>query len=219
MHVKMCCLALWGALIAAAGPAAADEHDIHAPFEQLFYCTDGDSAYNLYLLPDGTLQARAEEPTLVWSGTYSLNGTEVTVNVADVSFRETSLFSEVALGFLVAFRTPSLFCHAIGHARGEPLVGQFRCPAIRHIPDVSYQDNAFELYPNRMVKRRRWNELVAASDTLYREIYGIYYVEGNRLYMAFGDNDEDRFLSGTVLDGNGFTLDELEPERGPCVAE
>ena len=103
MHVKMCCLALWGALIAAAGPAAADEHDIHAPFEQLFYCTDGDSAYNLYLLPDGTLQARAEEPTLVWSGTYSLNGTEVTVNVSDVSFRETSLFSEVALGFLVAF--------------------------------------------------------------------------------------------------------------------
>lgn len=165
---------------------------------QTFYCTDGDTAYDLYLNQDGSLSANVKNDSGVLNGEYSVTDGRIELNIPAIGFQESSISAESSLGFLITFKSASLFCHAVGHDKGQMVSAYYKCPSIKFISGVSYEDNAFQFYDNGMVKRRRWKELTGGNDTLYKESYGIYYIDGDSFYMAFGDNDEERFLSGKI---------------------
>ena len=68
-----------------------------------------------------------------------------------------------------------------------------------------------------MVKWRSWKEILKLPDTLYSEHFGIYLIEGKKFSLFFGDKKEERLLTGTILnEGRQITIDQLEPQKGPC---
>lgn len=188
---------------------------VQAAMEQLFYCTDGDSGYDLYLSQNGQLLASNKNGKQKYRGTYINAGDEVTLTIPGV-LHESSMQVERGKGLYLAMRFPSLFCHAVGHAIGPAYDAYADCPDIKYIPSISYEKNAFQFYKNHMVKRRRWRELLANADTLYSETYGVYLVEGERVTMYFGDAKSEQLLSGTIIGGTRLSIEQLEPQKGAC---
>lgn len=184
----------------------------------LFYCEDSQGqGYDLFLGADNKLQAREYNSPSHLEGTYEYSGKSLKLTVPALNFQEEALVGEIEKDFIITFATPSLKCHIVGHDKGPRVEAYTRCPTIKYIPSISYEDNAFVFYPNHMVKRRRWKELLGAgSDTLYLESFGIYYIEGDKVFMAFGRRDEERFLSGKIHSDASYSIDQLEPEKGPC---
>ena len=68
-----------------------------ATMEQLFYCTDGESGYDLYLSQSGQLQAQNKDTRQLFYGTYSSAGNNVSLNVPGV-------FVESSMGTRHSFR-------------------------------------------------------------------------------------------------------------------
>jgi len=188
---------------------------VQAAMEQLFYCTDGDTGYDLYLSQNGQLRASNKSGNQEYLGTYTNFGDKVTLTIPGV-LQESSMQVERGKGLYLAMQFPSLFCHAVGHAIGPSYDAYADCPDIKYIPSVSYEKNAFQFYKNHMVKRQRWRELLASADTLYSEIYGVYLVEGERVTMYFGDAKSEQLLSGTIIGGTGLSIAQLEPQKGAC---
>lgn len=189
--------------------------------EQSFYCAAGDKGYYLSLKSASLMQVseRVEQGQgEQMEGRYEFNGSQITLTLEEIGFQETSGEVESVNGFVVTFQTPSLKCHATGHNRaGAHAEAYFKCPSINYIPSVTYHDNAFQFYSDGSVKRRRWRELLQVPDTLYQETWGIYVITGSKVWMAFGDRKEERFLNATI--GNGeqeLLVAELEPEKGAC---
>jgi hypothetical protein len=191
---------------------------VHAAMEQVFFCTDGDQGYDLYLASDGRLEATPKGSEQPYLGTYANSVDRVTLSVPGV-FEEASIEVDYAKGLYLTMRFPSLSCHTVGHIVGPAYAAYARCPDIKYIPGVSYETNHFQFYENHMVKRRRWKELLGNADTLYRESYGIYLVEGDQVTLFFGDLDDERLLTGKIVDGAGLAIDQLEPGKGVCDIE
>lgn len=193
-------------------------HANAADLNFLYFCSDSDNtSYNLFLGSNNSLQAKRFDNEQIFQGNYEYDGKTVKLNIPSIGYSDSSLGIEIQKNFLIAFVTPLLKCHIIGHNNGPAVEAYAKCPSIKYIPSVSYEKNAFEFSANHMVKRRQWKELVSIPDTIYSESYGIYYIEGNKLYMAFGDRKDENYLSGDIAaDGNSFTINELEPNRGPC---
>jgi len=185
---------------------------------QLYYCNDGAKGYDLLLNQDKSLRANPKESDQVFVGTYSLADDQVKLSFPSLGFEESSVNLEFDKELLLTFTTPSLFCHTVGHTIGPAVEGYVKCPTVYYIPSISYEDNAFEFSSSHMVKWRHWKELLGVSDTLYSESYGIYLIEDQKLHLFFGDKKESRYLSATIHDDSSFTIDQLEPDKGPCKA-
>ena len=112
-----------------------------------------------------------------------------------------------------------MYCWLLGHEVGEAVQGYVKCPTIGYIPNIGWQDNAFEFYQDHSVKWRQWDEYVAISDTTYSESFGTYLIEGNTISMAFGGREKNRYLSGVIGQDYSLTINELEPEKGPCQSQ
>lgn len=188
-----------------------------AVVEQNFFCYNGDAKYNFVTKRDGSLIVSERKTNRRYAGTYTINNGKIKFTVQEANYEAESGPVEVALGLIVAFQLPGLKCFAVGHTLGKLVEGYLRCPSIKYIPNVGFQKNAFEFHGTGMVKWRQWDELTGANDTLYSEAYGIYYIDGGRIYMAFGDPGEghDKYLTGST-DGQTMLVDQLEPERGAC---
>ena len=150
------------------------------------------------------------------TGTYRYDGRSMTLQVPSYNVNQTSTQLDVQMNLLITFVLPNGYCYLVGHETGPAVAGYANCPTINYIPGVGYQKNAFEFYQDRSVKWRQWDELTAAVDTLYSEDYGVYLIDGQRFYMAFGGKEEDRYLSGTLNADGSFLVDQLEPEKGAC---
>lgn len=185
-----------------------------------FYCNAGDAGgYNVTLQTGGDLHVAPDDGGAL-GGRWDATGDTLTLEVPDTAFAESSIAHEIELGLLLTFRTPSLFCHAVAlrpsTGEGSTTLG---CPTIKYIPGVGYEDNQFILSGDGQARRRRWKELSGEfSDTLYTEMYGVWVLEGDALYMAFGDGnpDEERLLVGAVTN-EGVLIEQLEPETGACT--
>ena len=191
------------------------------PYEQMMICSDGQEKYRLLLQKEGSLQASGIEsggPTV--TGTYQVQGGKVNLNIPSLNFQESSIQVNQVDNILIEMRTPRLGCYVSAHAQGPAADAYFKCPDIRYIPGTSYQTNAFQIYSEgHVVKRRRWNEFLGGvSDTLYSEIWGVYYMMGNKFVMYFGNTEEDAVLTGHVLANGGISIDQLEPQKGACTA-
>ena len=49
--------------------------------------------------------------------------------------------------------------------------------------------------------------------------HGIYYIDGDDFAMFFGDWDDgekERTLTGKIHNDDSFSIDQLEPKKGPC---
>ncbi len=184
--------------------------------EETFFCTDGTQNYELYLKKNNTLSAKPQNGLELWHGTYHIQGDSIHLQLPIINFVEASGPYEFAKGLIITFETPSIKCHAIGHTLGKLVRTNATCPKIRIIPNTSYEENAFEFYPSGMVKRRQWKQLATTNDALYNESLGIYLIEGETFSMAFGDRKEERFLTGSIVDDNSITINELEPNQGVC---
>ena len=152
------------------------------------------------------------------TGTYTYDGNKFTLSVPAYQFSETTVQLQAAKGLLLAFETSSIYCWLLGHEVGEAVQGYVKCPTIGYVQGIGWQENAFEFYQDRSVKWRTWDEYVAISDTTYTESFGTYLIEGNQISMAFGGRKDKNFLSGVIGQGGSLTINELEPEKGPCVS-
>ena len=189
----------------------------HAKQDQRFFCTDGTYGYRLFLYKNMTLEAHSEDSTQKAEGAYQINKNKISLQIPLLNFEETSITEEWGKSLLLTFTTPRLFCHATAHDQGPGVRAYAKCPTIRIIPSLSYEENAFEFYPNHMVKWRSWKEILKVPDTLYSEHFGIYLIEGKKFSLFFGDKKDERFLTGTILNnGQQLTIDQLEPQKGPC---
>ena len=189
----------------------------YAKVEQRFFCTDGNYGYRLFLYKNMTLEAHSEDSTQKANGKYLIKDKKISLQIPRLKFKETSISEEWGKGLLLAFSTPRLFCHSTAHNQGPAVNAYAKCPTIRVIPSFSYEENAFEFFPNRMVKWRSWKEILKVPDTLYSEHFGIYLIEGQKFFLFFGDKKEERLLTGTILNnGQEITIDQLEPKKGTC---
>ena len=209
----LCALAVLA--VANAGPAWSNS------LNMTFYCLDdGNSVYFLRLGKGTQLEAQQKDTPTIHRGTYTKTPGAVGLSVPALGYSERSLRTVERDGFLLTFDMPSIRCTAIGHEKGPAVQGYAKCPTIRYIPSIGYEKNAFEFYPERGVKRRRWKELTAANDTLYAEFFGIYLIQGDRLVMAFGWGDDgEQILTGQIHADQSFTVDQLEPDKGACVPD
>lgn len=152
------------------------------------------------------------------TGTYSVDGDSITLAFADLGFTETSLQHSFALGYLAAFDLPSLKCYAVATSvdPGGPNPSVFRCPKIKYVPEVGWEENEFTLGPNGDVFRRQWTTLLQVPDELYWERSGFYVQDGDQVWMHFAQQDEAlQDLSATIT-ADGLSIDQLEPETGAC---
>ena len=189
----------------------------YAQIEQRFFCTDGNYGYRLFLYKNMTLEAFSEDSTQKATGKYLIKDQKISLDIPLLKFKETSNTEEWGKDLLLTFSTPQLFCHSTAHKKGPAVNAYAKCPTIRVIPSLSYEENAFEFFPNHMVKWRSWKEILKVPDTLYSEHFGIYLIEGKKFFLFFGDKKDDRLLTGTILNsGEQITIDQLEPQKGPC---
>lgn len=182
-----------------------------------FVCTAQDGVYyNVRFRPDGVLYAKDQED-YEFGGMYAAENGTITMSFPEAGFVESSVAMEIEADTLATFTTPSLFCHAIAlQDVASDQTESVQCPSVKYIPETSWEDNQFHFANDGGVKRRRWRELVAANDTLYAEMFGIYVTVGDYVVMMFGDGpDGERLLIGQVT-GDGLYIEQLEPERGAC---
>lgn len=184
----------------------------------LFVCQAADQS-RITLRTDTAGNAYFNDPNTGESatGTYTYNGNQLSLSVPSFNFSETTIQVQAAKGLLLAFETNTIYCWLLGHEVGEAVQGYVKCPTIGYIAGIGWQDNAFEFYQDRSVKWRTWDEYVAISDTTYTESYGTYLIEENQISMAFGGRKDKNFLNGTIGQGGSLTINELEPDKGPCV--
>ena len=183
-----------------------------------FVCSVQDGVYyNVHFAQGGALYARDQDGYEL-SGTYAAENGTITMSFPGAGFVESSVAMEIEADTLATFTTPSLFCHAIALQDVAVYESEnVQCPSIKYIPETSWEDNQFHFGNDGGVKRRRWRELVAANDTLYSEMFGVYVSIGDWVIMMFGDGpDGERLLIGQVT-SEGLYIDELDPERGPCT--
>jgi hypothetical protein len=182
-----------------------------------YACYAGQDYYDLFFEAGDRLRIRDNDGAEAL-GSYSTSGSSLTVSVPDLAFTESSTDGWVELDALVQFSTPSLVCNAVAldHTQpADPLI--VKCPSIKYVPEVGWEDNEFQFGLGGDVFRRRWTELSGANDTLYARIYGVYVRLGDQVYMVFPgvDDDTETYLTGTVTD-EGLFIHELEPEKGAC---
>lgn len=186
----------------------------------LFVCQSGDqSRITLRTDTSGKLYLNDPNSGENATGTYSYNGTQLTLSVPALQFNETTNRIEATKGLLLAFETSAVYCWLLGHEVGEAVQGYLKCPKIGYVQGIGWQENAFEFYQDHSVKWRRWDEYTAIVDTVYSESVGTYLIEGNQLSMAFGGRDKERYLTGVIGAGGSLKISELEPEKGPCVPQ
>jgi len=185
--------------------------------EQRFYCTDGSSGYRLFLFKNKSLEAQNEDSSQKVKGTYQLENKKISLHIPFLHLKETSLQEEWGKGLLLTFQMSQFFCHSTAHDQGPSFSAYAKCPTIRYIPALSYENNSFEFHPNHMVKWRSWKEVLKIPDTFYSEYFGIYLIKGKKFFLFFGDKENDRYLTGTLLNqGQNILIDQLEPKKGPC---
>lgn len=189
-------------------------------YSQLLLCDSADkTTYRLLLQTEGKAQVslQGDSSGQTTDGTYEISGSTLNLSVPALGFQESSTEAYSAKGLLLKFVTPSLLCRAAAHEQGPVASTYYKCPSIRYIPKTRYQDNAFQFYADHSVKRRRWDELIGSfSDTLYKESWGVYFIEGDQFFMAFGGSDEDPYLTGRINADGSISINELEPEKGAC---
>jgi len=186
----------------------------------LFVCQGADQT-RITLRTDKAGKVYLDDPQTGESatGTYTFTGTEITLSVPAYQFSETTNRIEATKGLLLAFETSSVYCWLLGHEMGEAVQGYVKCPSIGYVAGIGWQENAFQFFQDHSVKWRRWDEYVVISDTTYSESFGTYLIEGSQVSMAFGGREKERYLSGVIGAGGSLTVNELEPEKGPCVSE
>lgn len=182
---------------------------------QDFYCSNGEEKAYLYLRPQGQLTYNYEEEPPA-NGSYSINNGHLILNLPGMVSLETSIKEEVYENIVLTLQFNDYKCHSIGHTQGESVSGYIKCPQIKHITDTSYQSNDFEFFNSRKVVRKVWNELLTIPETLYTEYHGIYYINGQKIVMSFGDAKEESFLNGSFINSSSMVIDQLEPLQGAC---
>ena len=200
---------------------------LNGGIDQDFYCYNKkDNSHPGYLLTFSeqntfTATAKNKNGNILesYKGSYNLNNGMLEIGIPEINFSDKSIgLSPAAFDILLTFETTLLKCHATGHKKGKMVEGSFKCPTIKYIPSVGYEDNKFEFSNRGSVVRRRVKE-ISGVDTLYRTTYGVYFIQNNQFIMFFGDwidPPEEKTLTGKIIPDQGFTIDQLEPSKGMC---
>jgi hypothetical protein len=155
------------------------------------------------------------------AGTYAIENNSIKIKVPNYNFNESTTSHEVAKGMLITFKTKSLDCHAVSYKVPKTVDEYFKCPSIKYLPGISWEDNFFTFDNFGTVKWKQNFEMVAANDTRYKTTFGVYLIEGNSFVMFFGSSNQDngpRVLTGRII-GNDISIDQLEPQKGTCKAQ
>ena len=212
-----------GGDVPPAPDAAPFDNDAGAALGALdgmgYGCFDAEGTFwNLYF--DATTMRVRHDDGTIFEGTYTTTDTAVSLSVPALGYAETSIDGEIELDHVARIVTPSLDCYAIytDYDAGGGTEAA-RCPSIKYVPGVSWEDNEFVFGLGGDVQRRRWTEL-SGVDTLYGERFGIYVTIGDRVFMYFAGEkareEGEQFFSGTLTD-EGLYIDQLEPDKGPCA--
>ncbi|MDI3289192.1 hypothetical protein [Polyangium sp. 15x6] len=189
-----------------------------------FWCADrqhGNTGYHATFSADGSFGLNIEGREPVRRGTYSFTGDRVSMTVpyADSSrppWSETSEALEMHWGIPIAFRTPSLSCHVVRHHHGPGMgTRSLECEStyFSHSGVSFLRENTFSFFDHHHV-RRFSSSYVSTSSAPGTDISststGIYFIEGDRIFMAFGreEDAEDRYLTGTINADGSITVDQ-----------
>ncbi|WP_437276417.1 hypothetical protein WME90_34940 [Sorangium sp. So ce375] len=206
--------------------------------DQDFYCADRApghrKGYILHFSPDGAFDIRVEGRAALRRGKYSFTGDRLSLSLPSSTpsmapWAESSEAVEVRWGNPITFRTPRLSCHTVGHRSGPEITGLvIQCPTVGgSTPGVwvpggtmysgLIEDNTFRFYENHHVRRFRtsYGSVSAPGSSYSNEqsetTTGIYFIQGDKIYMAFGRQEEkgERFLAGTINADKSITFGVL----------
>lgn len=224
-------------MLVALGSMLLSSLALAESLDQDFYCADRAprhrEGYLLYFSPDGAFGIRVEGREALRRGKYSFTGDRLSLSLPSSApsiapWAASSEAVEVRWGIPITFRTPRLSCHTVGHRSGPEIGGLFKCPTVGgSTPGVwvpggtmfsgVIEDNAFRLYDNHHVRRFRtsYGSVSAPgssfSDEHHETTTGIYFIQGDKIYMAFGRQEEksERFLAGTINADKSITFGVL----------
>ena len=207
------------------------------PFEVAYACERLNSRllYFFYLHRDGSFHVDLEldnHQEVRFGGSYTYAGGAlrlVALNNPVLPLDETTTRLVMRLGLVGGFETPSMRCVAMGHGENDPGEAhrQYRCPSIR-VGAASDEENAlefvhaavpFDLPVAGSVFRQRDVWVTGASQPNVTRGYGIYRRVGDRFYADFaGSFDDHDLIRGQFGAGDQtVTVDQLEPQAGPCT--
>lgn len=193
--------------------------DSSAVSSMLYTCVDADEyRVHVQLSAQGalTLVDDIDGAGASFSGTYSLSGQTITLNIPALGAPEVARDQTVVFGLLGAFVTTNLYCFAVALDASVADPVPYTCPLSNHIPDVSYEENEFRLRANGNVFWMHWTNLVEANDRLSGHQNGMYVQEGNQIGMFFGSPFfEPRVMTGTLING-ALLIDQLDTNNGAC---
>ncbi|MBC7993612.1 MAG: hypothetical protein H7Z15_10260 [Rhizobacter sp.] len=207
------------------------------PLDVLFQCARSNSRLTYYfgLSPDLSFVAFFETDTyqqVSFTGTYTHgNGAIRLVSNPNpvLLLDETTTRITPHLGLAADFETPLMRCGAVAHGYNDPATTGFKsygCPLINLGPQ-SAEDNAFEFddstspfgvaFRGGIFRQRDVDVYLAGGPTIWRG-YGIYRRVGNTFYADFGSQFPDhKLLKGAFANADQqVSVEQLEPERGPC---
>lgn len=226
--VALCC----AALVACGGGAgdnvpggaeaqqALDELDARYPaptsgmLNIVYQCGRANSSltYYLYLRPDGVLDwqfTTDAHQTFRFNGLYSFANGAVQLEITDPGFplNENLSVTSSHLGLLTTLESLSMGCVSIGHGYDEQIdvgIRHYQCPTVSQGAG-SDVENAIELGADGLggsIFRQRDTYPTGSIDPIIRRGYGIYRLDGNRVYAFFGNNFDDySVLTGTLENG------------------
>jgi hypothetical protein len=185
----------------------------------VYSCWDGTSW--LFTFKDnGGLDALLQGDNILLNGSWAQDGDRLTINLPEINFSESSSGHVYKLDELAVFNTPTFECHLISLGlNSQPAAGYFNCPNIHFIEGTGFSHYHFELFTDAGVIMKRYEEITAGDgDTLIYTRTGFYKIQDGFIYMHIAWDDSVSLLFGPLEGDNGFFINQLEPDRGACVA-
>ncbi len=184
---------------------------------QSFICRYKDSKekFELDFLEDGSLiqTSRMESSKF---GSYQFKNEKLHLSFPDSSIEETSLQLENQKDLFISLNFPKFDCSSSKHSEGKMIEAHLKCPHIKNTDNAGYQSNSFQFFGNGMVLRKTWNILPHESKNSYKESIGIYLIEQDSVFLAFGDKEKERILTGSIIDSYAMKIKELYPNEDLC---
>jgi hypothetical protein len=207
------------------------------PLDITYACGRSNSQLTYYFAfhPDLTFTVLIEldnHQQVSFAGTYTHAGGAIhlqALNNPVLPLDETTTQIVPHLGLVGEFRTPAMYCGAVGHGYNDPVMESFKsydCPLI-HLGAASDEDNAFEFThsanPFGVVVRggtfrQRDVNVHGTTQPNVTRGYGIFRRAGDTFYADYGGQFPDfNLLKGTFSNGDQqISVDQLEPASGVC---
>jgi hypothetical protein len=208
-HLRVVAAPLVVPLFACADPTAgdADPAQVIEQNEPEFACVDGQgAAVRLTLAADGIARTQNNGVGAQTAGRWTLNA-DGTIVVAVDGVVDESFETVASLGMLLQLKSATHACSAFHYAGDDGQDASFSCTS-QNEPDAVFETTLVKLTRRDGVVIERESALVGGglNDVVQRTFAGVYRVDGDALFAAWGNDEGDiETLSGS-FDGDDLLV-------------